>query len=428
VYMKLKKYCFKFIETSLVILLPSTAIANDLPGSISESYISLGLEHTQSNNINQSSDNVQSGYEQRADIGVGYFNQTATNFTALDYSVYYATYSDELDDDSDISGSLSLTQEVFSPNVLLNLTHFRRQYLLDQSGVDDADNSGSRDVFTINPVWNISYSRRAGFELSYDYTLTRYSDDTDEDTDRNGVGVTWYNKLTPKARFELSTDVSQVEYRNTGFDYKEVTIDASIDGELLAGTYLVQLGYSRVMLNSGDEEGGIFKLSYAYQFDRHYLSMSAQRELSDSSLGLGIDSIDNEDESYDGNQIQWIDRVELQHRFTITNRLSNANVLYYQQETSVSTDETDPRWGASASLDFQNTKKISSFISLDYSESTITSDFDKQVINATIGGRYLIRPQLSLSLQADYEDQSIDDDEDSSYDELSYTARIEFKY
>ena len=66
--MKLKKYCFKFIETSLVVLLPSTAIANNLPGSVSESYISLGLEHTQSDNINQSSDNAESGFEQRADV------------------------------------------------------------------------------------------------------------------------------------------------------------------------------------------------------------------------------------------------------------------------------------------------------------------------------------------------------------------------
>ena len=189
--MKLKKYCFKFIEASLVVLLPSTAIANDLPGSVSESYISLGLEHIQSDNINQSSDNAQSGFEQRADIGVGYFNQTATNFTALDYSAYYETYSEsELDDESDISGSLNITQEIFTPNILLNLTHFRRQYLLDQSGVDNPDNNGSRDVFTVNPVWIIPYSRRGGFQLSYNYTATRYTDDKDENTDRNGAGIT----------------------------------------------------------------------------------------------------------------------------------------------------------------------------------------------------------------------------------------------
>lgn len=427
--MKLKKYCFKFIETSLVVLLPSTAIANDLPGSVSESYISLGLEHTQSDNINQSSDNAESGFEQRADVGVGYFNQTATNFTALDYSVYYATYSEnEREDESDISGSLNITQEIFSPNVLLNLTHFRRQYLLDQSGVDNADNNGSRDVFTVNPVWIIPYSRRGGFQLSYNYTATRYTDDKDENTDRNGAGITWYTKLTPKARFELSSDLSKIKYKNTDFDYTEVTVDASINGDLLAGTYLVQVGYSSVMLDEGDENGGIFKLSYAYQFDRHNLSVTLQRELSDSSLGLGSDVTDNKEESYDGNEVLWIDRAQLAHKFTITNRLTNSNSLYYQQETDVTTDEKDPRWGASASLDFQNTKKISSYFALDYSESTFDSDFDKQITNATIGARYLIRPKLTLSLEANYEDQAIDDNDLSSYDELSYTARIEFKY
>jgi len=427
--MKLKKYCFKFIEASLVVLLPSTAIANDLPGSVSESYISLGLEHIQSDNINQSSDNAQSGFEQRADIGVGYFNQTATNFTALDYSAYYETYSEsELDDESDISGSLNITQEIFTPNILLNLTHFRRQYLLDQSGVDNPDNNGSRDVFTVNPVWIIPYSRRGGFQLSYNYTATRYTDDKDENTDRNGAGITWYTKLTPKARFELSSDISKIKYKNTDFDYTELTVDASINGDLLAGTYLVQVGYSSVMLDEGDENGGIFKLSYGYQFDRHNLSVNLQRELSDSSLGLGTDNLDNEDDSFDDNEVLWIDRVDLQHRFIITNRLSNSNTLYYQQETNVSTDDKDPRWGASTSLDFQNTKKISSYFALDYSESSLDSDFDKQVINATIGGRYLIRPKLTLSLEANYEDQEIDDIDLSSYDELSYTARIEFRY
>lgn len=427
--MKLNKYGFKLLETSLMTLVSGVAIANDLPASVSERYISLGIEHSQSNNISQSSDNAQSGHEQGIDLGVGYFNQTATNFTALDYLTSYSTYSDDkLDDKSDISGSLSISQDIFSPNVLLNLTHFRRQYLLDQSGVDDADNSGSRDVFTINPVWSIPYSRRAGFELSYDYTASRYSDDTTENTDRNGLGVTWYNKLTSKARFELSTDVSQVEYKNTDFDYKEVTIDTSVDGKLLAGTYLVQLGYSRVILDDGYEKGGIFKLSYAYQFERHNLAVSAQRELSDSSLGLGTDSLDNADESYDDNEILWIDRVELQHQFTISSRLSNKNALYYQQETSVSSDVKVPRRGVSTSLDFQNTNKISSFISLDYSESTISSHFDKQVTSTSIGGKYLIRPKLSFSLQANYEEQSIDEEVLSSYDELSYTARIEFKY
>ena len=427
--MKLNKYGFKLLETSLMTLVSGVAIANDLPASVSERYISLGIEHSQSNNISQSSDNAQSGHEQGIDLGVGYFNQTATNFTALDYSTSYTTYSDdELDDKSDISGSLSISQDIFSPNVLLNLTHFRRQYLLDQSGVDDADNSGSRDVFTVNPVWAIPYSRRAGFKLSYNYIATRYSDDSNQNTDRNGLGVTWYKELTPKIHFELSAGLNKVEYKSEGDDYREITIDASLDRKLRVGNYSVQLGYNRILLEDGFEQGAVFKLSYAYQFTRHNLTVSAQRELTDSSLGLGMDVSDNEDESYSSTEVIWIDRVELQHQFTITSRLSNKNALYYQQETSVSSDVKAPRRGVSTSLDFQNTNKISSFISLDYSESTISSHFDKHFTSTSIGGKYLIRPKLSFSLQANYEEQSIDEEVLSSYDELSYTARIEFKY
>lgn len=426
--MKLNKYCFKLLETSLMTLVSGVAIANELPASVSDRYISLGVEHTQSNNISKSANNAQSGHEQRADLGVGYFNQTATNFTALDYTVYYATYSDnELDDKSDISGSVNLTQEIFSKNLLLNLRHFRRSYLLDQTGVDVPDNSGSRDVFTVNPVWIIPYSKRAGFEASYTYVATRFSDDKEQNTNRNGLGLTWYKALNAKTRFELSSQVSKVEFDSSGFNYTQMNVDASLDGKLLAGTYYAQLGYSRLTQDEGSEEGGIFKLSYTYQFNKHNLSVTAQRELSDSSLGLGDDVSDNAEQEYDESQVLWIDRVELQDKFTISERLSNSNTLYYQQETEIINDTKKSRWGAFTTFNLQNTEKLSSFISLGYSESEVSSALDKEVINLTLGGRYLFRPHLSFSLRANYEDQSITNDV-SSYDELRYTARVDFKY
>lgn len=424
--MKLKKCSFKFIETSLMALLSSTAIASDLPASVSDRYISLGIEHAQSDNINKSSVNKESGYEQSIDLGLGYFNQTATNLTALDYTISYSTYSDdETDDESDISGSLNLSQEIFSKNLMLNLSHFRRSYLLDQSSSDVPENSGDRDVFTINPVWIIPYSKRAGFQLSYNYIATRLSDNDDDDTDRNIFGLAWYHKLNTKTRFELSSDMSDVEYRNTGADYQEISVNASIEGQLVAGTYLVQLGYSKLSDDNSDETGAIFKLAYQYQFAKHNLSLSAERELSDSSLGLGLDVADNESEDFSDSQLLWIDRLQLDHKFIITSRLNNNNNIFYQQEKDINTDEKDPRWGLSTGFDFKNTEKLNSFVSLQYSESTLVSDFDKQITNAIIGAKYLFRPRLSFSLQAEYEKQSAASI--SSYDEMRYTARIEFR-
>jgi len=424
--MKLKKYSFKFIETSLMALLSSTAIASDLPASVSDRYIALGIEHAQSDNINQSSENKESGYEQSIDLGLGYFNQTATNLTALDYTISYSTYSDdETDNESDISGSLNLSQEIFSKNLMLNLSHFRRSYLLDQSGGDVPENSGDRDVFTVNPVWNIPYSKRGGFQLSYNYIATRLSDNDNDDTDRNIIGLAWYHKLNTKTRFELSSDMSDVEYRKTGTDYQEISVNTSIEGQLVAGTYLVQLGYSKLSDDNSDETGAIFKLAYQYQFAKHNLSLSAERELSDSSLGLGIDVADNESDDFSDSQLLWIDRVQLDHKFMITSRLNNNNNIYYQQEKDLNTDVTSPRWGLSTGFDLQNTEKLNSFVSLQYSESTLVSDFDKQITNAIIGAKYLFRPRLSFSLQAEYEKQSADSL--SSYDEMRYTARIEFR-
>ena len=427
--MKLKKYSLRLLEIGCLGLLPSIVLANDLPGSVSESYVSFGLSHTQSDNITQATSNKQSGYEQQADLGVGYFNQTATNRTALDYSAYYTTYSeDSLDNEGDISGSLTINQQLFSKNLMLNASHFRRAYLLDEAGLDVPENTGDRDVLMVNPVWTIPYSSRAGVELDYDFTATRYSDDDDQDSDRNGIGITWYNKLSTKARLEVSTDIKKVAYLSSGFDYTQTNVNTAIDGKLREGTYFVQLGYSDLTSDQGDQGGAIFKLSYAYQFSRQSIALSAQRELSDSSLGSGIDASDNSDESTsDEVEIQWIDRIDLQHQYFITSRLSNSNTLYYQQETEVVTDNVDPRWGGSTYFSLQATKKINTYLSLGYSESTVNTNFDKQVANATLGSSYAFRPHLSFSLQANYFKQSVEN-ESNSYDEMRYTASVAFKY
>ena len=428
VNMKPIKYCFTLAKISVLTSLSTAAIANDLPGAVNESYISLGLSHSQSDNIAQSGIDPHSGNEQTADIGVGYFNQTATNLTALDYSVYYTNYSDDdLDNESDISGSLSIKQEVFSENLLLNLRHFRRSYLLNQSGVDVPDNTGDRDVFTLNPVLILPYSDRAGFQTSYNYTATRYSDNDSQNTDRNGVGLTWYNNINAKMRFDLISDFSKVKYNETDYDYTQATINAALNGKLVAGTYLVQIGYSSVKDDDNSEGGAVFKLAYDYQFSKQTLAISLERELSDSSLGSGEDVVDNNLEDYEDDAVLWIDRVQLQHSVNITSRLSNSNTIYYQQETEIIGSDKSPRWGLSTAFNLQNTSNLSSFVSLGYSESSTDSSFDKEVLNATLGGRYQFRPRLSFTLQANYENQSTIEDI-SSYDEMLYTARVEFKY
>ncbi|WP_413692331.1 hypothetical protein [Psychromonas sp. KJ10-2] len=57
----------------------------------------------------------------------------------------------------------------------------------------------------------------------------------------------------------------------------------------------------------------------------------------------------------------------------------------------------------------------------------MNTNFDKQTASATIGSSYAFRPHLTFSLQANYYKQAVEE-EASSYDEMRYTASVEFKY
>ena len=426
--MKLQKYCFRFVLPGVMSLVANFVVANGLPSSVGDSYLSLGVEHSQSDNIRKASRDPKSGYEQRIDLGIGYFNQTATNYTALDYTAYYAAYSQgNLEDDSQVSGSFALSQEVLNQNFLLNVNHFRSFYLLDQTGVDISVNNGSRDSFTINPVLLLPYSRRTGLELGYSYIITHYSDDKEQNTTRHQVSPAWYYDLNSKTRFKISAEASNIKFNVSGLSYKQGSVNTSLDGRLAAGSYSFQIGYSRLSILERTEEGGIFEFTYQYQLSKHNLSLSVRRELSDTSLGLNSDFDDNEDQNYSDSQVLWIDRIQLQHAFGITKRLNNNNSLYYQQQTPLITRIKEPRLGISSVFNFQNTKKINSFLSLDYSKSTASTTYDKKKSNITLGAQYLFRSKLTFSLETNYEKQVILN-AGSSYDELRYTARIDFRY
>ena len=412
------------------LLLTGHICAAPLPSSISEGAINLSVEHAHSNNIRKKSTNKKSGYEQRANLGLGFTNQTSTNQSVIDYGVSYSHYSEEdLENESDISGSLSINQQIFSKNLQLDLSHFRHSYLLDQSGVDLPGNTGNRDVFTVSPLWRLPYSDRAGFDTRYTYTAVRLSDDKQQNTNRNALSISWYHALNNKTTFRLNNQYSEIDFlTNGGLTYEQVNIDMSLDGRLKAGSYLVQAGYSRLTILDRYEEGGIFQLAYNYQFKKNILSISAQRELTDSSLGLGKDTPDSGDLDFNGTQLLWIDRVSLGHTlFAVKGRLTNINTIYYQQETPLVTRDVEPRGGVSTILKWSHSRLLSTSLKAHYSQTHIEKAIDKKTWIASLSSSYRFHPKLSFALTAQYEEQ-LKNERSSGYDETRLIANVRFSY
>jgi hypothetical protein len=426
--MHMNHYIVLTIFTNLL-LLTNVSYAEVLPVSNSEGFISLGVEHAHSNNIRKTSNNQKSGYEQRADIGVGFQNQTATNYSALDYGIYYSRYSEpDIEDESDIAGSLTMNQQIFSENLQLDLSHFRRSYLLDSTGVDLPGNSGSRDVFTASPLWRLPYSKRAGFDTRYTYTAVRLSDDEQQDTNRNALSIAWYHHFNNKMTYQLSTQYSEVDFLLSGLTYESTTVDMSLAGRLKAGSYSIQTGYSRVAVRENSEEGGIFQLSYQYRFQKNTLEMIAQRELSDSSLGLGQDTPSSGDINYDRARLMWIDRVSLEHSFfAINTRFTNTNSLYYEQETPLVTREVKHNTGISTQLNWKHTELLTSSLSAGYKQTEVELSAIKEEWRTSISSSYRFHPKLFFTLAAQYEEQ-IQNEQITGYDELRLIANIRFRH
>jgi len=412
-----------------LVLFTGYTAADTLPSSISEGSVSLGIEHAHSNNIKKSSDNKKSGYEQRVDLALAYENQTSTNYSLIDYGIYYSHYSEEdIEDKSDIAGSLSINQHLFSKNLQLDLSHFRHSYLLDQSAVDLPENSGDRDVFTVSPLWRLPYSDRAGFDTRYTFTAVRLSDDEQQDTNRNGLSIAWYHALNSKTTYQLSTQYSEVDFLAYDLTYEQINVDMSLTGRLRDGSYLAQAGYSRLAVLERYEEGGIFQFTYSYHFPKNKLALSAQRELTDSSLGLGQDTPDSGDIDFNGTQLLWIDRASLTHSFfAVKGRFSNTNNIYYQQETPLLTREVEPRAGLSSTVKWKHTATITTALKARYSQTQIEKNIDKQEWGASLSSTYRFRPKLVFSLSAQYTEQ-LKNELVNGYDETRLIANVRLSH
>lgn len=426
--MQMNNFILLAVFTNLLIFI-TPSYADILPSSSSEGFISMGIEHAQSNNIRKTLNNQKSGYEQQADINVGYQNQSATNFSLIDYGISYSHYSEsDIEDESDISGNLSINQQLFSENLQLDLSHFRHSYLLDQTLVDLPENSGNRDVFTVSPLWRLPYSKRAGFDTRYTYTAVRLSDDKDQNTDRNALSVAWYHDLSNKMTYRLSLEHGKVDFLEYDLPYEQSTVDMSLSGRLKAGSYLAKAGYSRLSVRERYEEGGVFQLDYQYSFQKNTLAMSLKRELTDSSLGLGENTPDSGDLDFDGTQLLWIDRVSLNHTHVNANqRFQNTNIIYYQQETPLVTRLVEARYGFSTQLSWKHTKLLTSRFNGGYSLTEVKPSGDKETVYTKLSADYQIHPKFFITVSAQYEAQ-INNEFINGYEELRLATGIRFTH
>jgi hypothetical protein len=398
-------------------------------------FVAVSAQYEYSDNINLQSTNPTSGNIQKANVTVGYHIAKPTTKLSLDYQAHVYRYSEEsIGNESYWSGHAALNQQLFSKNVTLDASHFRHRYLLDEGEAELPSNTGDRGIFSIGPQWLIPYSPRAGFKLGYNFTTSNFSKEEDQDSDRNTATLAWYNTLNKKSNVQINSTFTQVEFPFYNSGYDKVTADALFTGRLNRGDYNIQLGNSYVNQSDQKVKGLIYSLNYSYKFSRQNLYFGAKRELTDSSMGLKIDSEEDGDGNFTPSQVIWRDRIEFLHLYYFNARgVNNKLTLYFDNESAAfendqqKTDETTQKTGITNQLNVPIDTKLSTSVSLGYRDSDLHGGGNKQQWRLDITGDYQIKTNLTFSLSAKYLTVNNRQRHDK-YDEWRYISTITFKY
>ncbi len=210
----------------------------------------------------------------------------------INYDARYVNYTDDTyDDQSELTGR-SLLELYFIPE-LLSWDVIHRQTRTKTSGRDEAnpDNIERRSTWQTGPsvYWNASPVDL--IELRAFISQTRFEDTESADSERRIADMAWNRRLDQISTLRVFAQAGEVEFENrTDSDYELMRYGAGFVRNLNNWSWGVDLGGNTVDREVGDSVDGFFvRGSVNYNVGRNFLSFRLSREVTDSSIGLGLE-------------------------------------------------------------------------------------------------------------------------------------------
>lgn len=393
-------------------------------------FVEVGTRYEYSDNIYKSSNNEKSGNTAVIDLELGYTRQQASNNIALNYYTEYAReIADGQTDNSYWVGSSSISQQLFTKNILFNLAHTRQRYLIDESKPRLNVNQNERDLLDLGLQWSIPYSSRTTFILGIAHREAWFNNSNSSDSNTNEGKINWQYTVNEKSNVQLSYLGSENKFDDFDNTYTQQKLDARFSSKYRLGNYSINTGKTWIDSSSAQYNGMHYGLTVDALLRRHVFLFNASKELSNSSQQVG----ESNELNFSQNQLFWRTQISLSHQYTmIDDRLVSNIRLYFNNNNVIATiDGTDARdtnkYGAYGELIWSITEKLSSSLSADYYDSDLSTGDSKKYIQTEIYARYNIIDSLYIQCSAAFEKQR-DIQGTPGYEEQLYTTRIAFRY
>lgn len=321
----------------------------------------------------------------------------------LRYRAAYHDYKNgDIETNNEITGSSDVMWKIVDQRLEWNFNHYIAEVLANNSAVDTPDNRETRQTFTTGPAITARLSSVDNLLINATYTVVKQDDSANEvglertniDSDRGQAGVTWRHALSRTSDFDIGASLSQTEFDNNSpdFEYQQVFVGYNV--RLASGSYGIQLGVNESQRENEDDQDGLYtSINFTRNFSAHTLALSAVRQLTDSSTGLGNGlgngfgtglgtGLDSPVNSNFG-ETSTVERTNVGINYSYSNLCSSCNLqLTYsfddedfltdgQPTTQIFRDSKEHR--LSASLEYRNNSRLTSSFSAGYGQTKFTA-------------------------------------------------------
>ncbi len=293
------RYCLVCSQAVTVLALLSTFGA----AAAIDTTVGIGVGITHSDNVTRSDDNPQSDVERELRLDLGVTGNTAQFDTELAYALSARDFKNNLQaDDEVVDGNARILWTPLANRFSWELTNNVSDSVSNTRLADTPDNRQQRNIIATGPnfIFALSPVDRFNAELRYvDVKVEQVGNDAaagqtqpGSDSERKVGRLRWTHRLSAVSDLMVSTEYEAVAAA-TDVVYKRLLV--GYGARLRNGSYEIFVGANRVKPDFREEfDASTVQAAVTYDFGGHGFSITLVKELTDTSVGLGTNSLRDE--------------------------------------------------------------------------------------------------------------------------------------
>ena len=430
-----------FRKISLLFFLFFPALVNAAEGFVTK--IKFDAQHSDNSRL-VADVFVEDEVELTPSLEIDYtFNQNRFNAN-LNYRAEHTEFTqDTFENRTDLLGTGQATVTLVDRNVFWKVFQNNSRLRINSIEVGTRDNETRRSILQTGPsvVFNLDKESKLSFDAYF--VESGFNNGVSNDSQQNQYSVSYSRQIDTQVQLGLTGRISKVEFDSSDQDYDNQRIGLTFDGQGKQLSYSIAIGQNKIDRKTGISFSGLYiNSAFNINVGDTVLSLSADRELTDSSIGLGLsgngqdgffaDTLSNLSGNVRNSDIVEQIRYELHLRQPVSGRSTLNLSMFYEDQDFQSLLSDFNFIGGKLALSYRSTRRLE----FDYQYKWNRNELQTGVVGtleSSIKRGHRVQSTYSLSDSARIlfwvEDNSRTYDQMTrDYDELAIGFRFEYRF